>query len=164
MSALGIGVGIPAVSGSVAATYCPRTPGYWANHPDREEWSSDGVKAFQTEFYNKYGYTLDASNLLDPSKGDKTLIMAKHLLATILNFQGVNHDCVDNEITRGPYKTSTVRKAKQDAEDWMEYAEPGQKKWDANGMDGEAIKDTLDYFNNNPQMLGIADCPCYGDD
>lgn len=181
MSALGVGIGIPAVSGSVAATSCPRTPGYWANHPEREEWDSDGVKRFQEVFEAKYEYTLDASNLLDPSKGDKTLIMAKHLMATILNFQGRKKDnyeykdedgdvifvgdkCVDAEIKYGPYAGSKVRTVKQDAEEWFMDAQPKQKKWTLDGLDGEAIKDTLDAFNNNPRKLGLYECPCRGDD
>ena len=155
MSALGIGIGIPAVSGSVAATSCPRTPGYWANHPE----------AWKVEYpYTINGYEFTPDNLLDPSKGDKTLIMAKHLLATILNFQNrksENDPCVDEPVKGSEYN---VRDMKRKAEQWLESATPGQKSWYAGEMDGEPIKNVLDAFNNNPQKLGLEGCPCYGDD
>ncbi|WP_416839090.1 Tat pathway signal protein [Haloferax sp. DFSO52] len=174
MSALGIGVGIPAVSGSVAATSCPRTPGYWANHP----------KAWGVEYpYDLYGYVFvpkmkkngpeptngngDYIELLDPSEGAKDLIMAKHLMATILNFQNRKKEddpCLDKPIKYGPYEGSTVREVKRKAEDWLENAEKGQEHWYVNGVNGEPIKNVLDTWNNNPQKLGLKYCPCYGDD
>ncbi|WP_411962798.1 Tat pathway signal protein [Haloferax sp. YSMS24] len=179
MSALGIGIGIPAVSGSAVATACPRTPGYWANHP--KAW--EDVAPIP---YPLYGYMfvpkmktkgpkndVDATNgngdyieLLDPSEGSKDLIMAKHLMATILNFQNrKNPDpCVDSEIMYGPYKGDSVRDVKRLAQDWLNDATKGQEDWYAGGVNGEPIKDVLDYWNNNPSKLGLEGCDCYGDD
>lgn len=178
MSALGVGIGIPAVSGSAVATSCPRTPGYWANHP--EAWKVGYP-------YDLYGYTFvpkmktkgpndvngngDYIELLDSSEGQKDRIMAKHLMATILNFQ--NRDppfdaCVDSEIMYGPYKGSSVRDVKRLAQDWLENATKGQESWyvtiDGQKLDGEPIKNVLDYWNNNPSKLGLEGCDCYGDD
>ncbi|WP_323849379.1 MULTISPECIES: hypothetical protein [Haloferax] len=96
--------------------------------------------------------------------------MAKHLMATILNFQGREDDyqddgCVDAEITMdGQYDGWTVRTVKQEAQQWYKYASDGQKKWviqiNGNELDGEALKDVLDYWNNDPAKLGLYGCDC----
>ncbi|WP_231727902.1 Tat pathway signal protein [Haloferax profundi] len=159
MSALGVGLGIPAVSGSAAAWECPRTPGYWANHGDEKAWDTVG---------DTYGLTPET--LLKPAKGDKAKIMAKHLVATKLNFQNRNDPdpCVDDPIEYGPFagEDMNMRAVKRLAEDWMEASNypDKQKRWhvtiDGEKVDGEPIKNTLDMFNNDPSKLGLYGCNC----
>ncbi|KAB1192051.1 Tat pathway signal protein [Haloferax sp. MBLA0076] len=169
LSAAGIGIGIPAVSGSAAATVCPKTPGYWANRAPDSEWEPlfDG-----SETYNMRGVTKDLEGwrefLLAPTKGDKAHIMAKHRLATLLNLRnrpGDDQTCSDANIRGTDYTIQTVKNnagAWLDATDWANYGETNYKKqrsWTVDGMDGETIKDTLDAFNNDPSSLGLY-CPC----
>jgi hypothetical protein len=94
-----------------------------------------------------------------PPRGDKGVIMATHLIATILNFQGRGRSeptCVDSYLSA--YDT-TVREAKRNAESWLgESSFPAsQRRWRVDGVDGEELKNVLDAFNNN--ALGL-DCGC----
>jgi hypothetical protein len=169
MSALGIGIGIPAVSGSAAATVCPKTPGYWANRAPDSEWA---VLDFVDGKYTLRGVTMTLEGwrafLVAPTKGDKAHIMAKHRLATILNLRnrpGDDPTCSDAEISGKDYTIQDVKNDAGtwlDATDWKHYGTKQYKKqrsWYAGGMDGEKIKDTLDAFNNDPSTLGLR-CPC----
>ncbi|RDZ65381.1 Tat pathway signal protein [Haloferax sp. Atlit-12N] len=163
MSALGIGIGIPAVSGSVAATIdCPKTPGYWANHP--ETWPDEDLTIAGKEGSNEYWRGI----LLDPPKGDKAKIMLKHYIATVLNLRTLQSGCTSAEIKYGYYEGYTIEQVKNMAGTWLRHTSSWQNgrkqtRWyvkvDREMVDGEKLKDTLDAFNNNPASLGL-DCGC----
>ncbi|AKU07003.1 hypothetical protein [Haloferax gibbonsii] len=176
MSALGIGIGIPAVSGSVAATMCPKTPGYWANHAEysdpEDNWAVLGEGP--NSEYTLRGVTKTHDEwrefLVAPTKGDKANIMAKHYLAIILNLRnrpGNDPGCTSGGATiqYGYYAGYTIEEVKNMAGTWLSNSSWGsngngkQTSWYAGGVDGEKLKDTLDAFNNNPGSLGL-DCPC----
>ncbi|WP_058828096.1 hypothetical protein [Haloferax sp. Q22] len=159
MSAIGIGIGIPAVSGSVAATIdCPKTPGYWANHP--ETWPGTELTIAGKTKSNEYWRGI----LLDPPKGDKAKIMLKHYIAAVLNLRTLQSGCTSATIKYGYYEGYTIEQVKNMAGTWLKHTsswQNGRKQtsWYANDMDGEKLKDTLDAFNNNPASLGL-DCGC----
>lgn len=144
-------LGLASVSGNVAAhqTGCARTPGYWKNHP--EEWHGAsqhfhlGTSGDLSDRYNYFTEHTTPSGDVHPSaleilqtspKGDKTIIMAQHLIATELNIlNGSTNSCMP---TYG---------ARADAREWLQahgLVGSGQEDWDG----GEAIKDTLDAYNN----------------
>ncbi|MBC9985679.1 MULTISPECIES: Tat pathway signal protein [Haloferax] len=178
MSALGIGIGIPAVSGSVAATMCPKTPGYWANNPDysspTDNWAVLGPNGDTN--YALRGVTMTHDEwrefLVAPTKGDKANIMAKHYLAIVLNLRnrpGDDPGCTSDGATiqYGDYAGYTIEEVKNMAGNWLgnsAWSNGGkQKSWyvsvGGDMVDGEPLKDTLDAFNNDPGSLGL-DCPC----
>lgn len=157
-----------AATGSAAASACPRTPGYWANH----DWPSSGRRQVNAKLPGVEFETVAAGQafLLAPPRGDKGHILAKHLTATILNFQGVPAcdtdadfcPCIDTPVrdVDGDGDPESVREAKRLAEDWLAasaFPDP-QRRWRAGGLDGEALKDLLDDFNNN--RLVLPGCPC----
>lgn len=149
--------GITAFSGGALAHQCPRTPGYWANHawPDTidDPFTVGGVTKSIDEW---------KEFLVSPTGGDKASVMAKHLIATILNFQGRDRDdpgCVDEPLEE--YGGRTIREIKRQAEDWLDASvfdsEASQRSWIVDGIDGEPLKNALDAFNNH--TLGL-DCDC----
>jgi hypothetical protein len=157
-----------AATGSAAASACPRTPGYWANH----DWPSSGRRQVNAKLPGvEFGSVTEGQAfLLAPPRGDKGHILAKHLTATILNFQGVPAcdtdadfcPCIDTPVrdVDGDGEPDSVRETKRLAEDWLAAAafpDP-QRQWRAGGLDGEALKDLLDDFNNN--RLVLPGCPC----
>ncbi|MFB6159821.1 MAG: hypothetical protein ABEJ61_01435 [Haloferacaceae archaeon] len=95
-------IGVGALSGSAAATYCPRTPGFWANHDwcevvansgnGNSVWESIGntCPASEGEYYTIAGRSETMSGwqafLTAPTRGDKSVIMGQTVLATALNF------------------------------------------------------------------------------
>jgi len=102
----------------------PHTIGYWKNHP--EAWPVSSLTIC--------GDLLSQSHLIDvlksPSRKDKTLIMAKQLIAAMLNEAGGN-------------ACPTI----VDAENWLcTHGGIGASRRDWDG--GEALKDALDTFNN----------------
>ncbi len=161
-------IGVAAGSGTVLASDCPRTPGYWRNHDWPEYDPDDQNTDILDQVYSKVGKKFDSVEdgqdfLGQPKRGDKGLIMATHLIATILNFQyrppPDDKFCVDAELNRFE---GTVRDNKRAAEGWLEYSAfpDEQRSWiNDKGVDGEPLKDALDAFNNN--ALGL-DCDCNG--
>ncbi len=152
--------GAALLPGVASAHECPRSPGFWAHH----EWPDTVPDPFEIG-----GVTMSVeewqSFLLAPSKGDKAHIVAKHLVATVLNFQfrGAlpegDPGCVDEPLSE--FGGRTVRQIRLAAERWLDASsfdspEP-QRSWLAGGVDGEPLKDALDAFNNN--RLGL-DCDC----
>ena len=78
--------------GEPPSGWCPRTPGYWKNHP--ENWpvatlTVGGVELSQAE----------ALDIFDaPVRGDATVILAKHLMAAMLNMAMGAEDMVGDTI------------------------------------------------------------------
>lgn len=169
-------VGVGAISGTVAASQCPRTPGYWMNH----DWPGEGFTpgpdgntgldqvneripriTFQTEAAGQ-------EYLKQPAKGDKGYIMSFHLIATILNFQlagSAKKTCFDAGVevkdVTGDGEPETMRQIKQLAEDWLDASNfpSEQSTWyvpSATVPDGEILKDLLDRFNNDRLLV----CNC----
>lgn len=105
------------------------TIGYWKNHP--EMWSSISL--------NICGNNMDQVELIGvlstPVRGDKTISMAHQLIASSLNaISGSSCPAIDQAII--------------DSEAWLcshDGIGSGLKQWDG----GEALKSTLDDFNNN---------------
>lgn len=193
-----VSIGVTGFSGTVLAHGCPRTPGFWANHnwcevvanPDNGNTVGDSLPGIScangdaTGTYELAGTGVSKTMsgwqefLTSPPKGDKSLIMAKHLLATELNFHrrsGDDGDCVDEEIDLSEFGLgeTTIRDVKRDAADWLRASSFGspmpftkQKSWtvtvDGTDVDGEPLKDVLDAFNNG--QLDLTDCDCDGDD
>jgi hypothetical protein len=193
-------VGTAGFSGNAAATICPRTPGFWANH----DWCSvpngggstvgealSGIDCSDPESE----YTLPQTGvsktmaewqafLLQPTRGDKAVKLAQTLLATKLNFQlrsstdsgpEEEQDCVYQttdfsaygiDLTNYGFDENNVAKVSALADSWLEHSNfPGeQRDWTVlragKPVDGEALKDILDAFNNG--TLGL-NCVCGGD-
>lgn len=127
---------------------CARTPGYWKNHPDM--WHGDhlhlGTADDSTDRYNyfsSFGGRPSALEILQTEpEGDKSIIMAIHLIATLLNVKaGTDPSCI----------TGTVA----DARAWLDSHPVGSgvESWDG----GESIKDTLDAYNNGQLCACKAD-------
>lgn len=160
----GLVVGIPALSGVAVATCEPRTPGYWANH----EWPGEDDGQGGLEEVNEIPGIDFADEdegrafLKEPARGDKAMILAKHLIATTLNFQlrdPGEDDCVReplaelSDLSDTTDYPNTVEGVKAAAENWLEmsaFPDP-VRDWivmDADYPDGEWLKDELDRFNN----------------
>lgn len=71
---------------------CSYTPGYWKNHPDA--WPVDSL------MLGGVSYTMaELMDIFDmPTKGDATIIMAQHLIATKLNVLSSMDDSMDDVI------------------------------------------------------------------
>jgi len=96
--------------------------------------------------------------------------MAKHLLVTLLNFQGRKKDdpeCVDKNIDFSEFGLgeTSVRDIAKRADDWLQASSFSNKNdrqtfWtvevDDEDIDGEPLKDVLDAFNNR----GLEDLNC----
>lgn len=182
-----VSIGVVGFSGSAAAHYCPRTPGYYANH----DWCtiiansetgttladllglscSNGQMSGSIELVGT-GVSKTASEwqdfLVAPPRGDKGHIMAKTFLAARLNtFRREEDDegCLDESIDLSAYGlgTASVRDVVHMAADWLRASnfDGPQRSWTVDGVDGEPLKDVLDAFNNG--TLGL-DCDCDGSD
>lgn len=154
-------VGLPAFTGSAAAHGCAFTPGYWKNHP--EAWmpkDEDAHIHFTTssdhadgQFYY-YKTDDEETSCMDilwmKPKGDKTIIMAHHFIAAILNGRNDTQDwCVlGYDGPQGEGKNPTYDKSKDYIELAMEFFEKhplgsGARKWDGY----EYVKDKLVDYN-----------------
>jgi hypothetical protein len=101
------------------------TIGYWKNHPG--DWPVYTVMGFSQN---------EALSILKtPSRGDKSLTMAKQLIATYLNIaDGNDSSCIDDTVAV--------------ADAWLADhggVGSGQRSWDG---DGDLFKDDLDAYNN----------------
>lgn len=149
-SALAVGVGTVAFAGTAAATTCPRTPGFWKNHPGA--WPVDGLRLGGVDYS-----TAELLAILDASPaGDKSVILARHVIAYRLNLWELNPTC------------DLAEEANATATEWLGLAGPlldgddvgaGVHTWVLDGVDGEPAKDALDAFNNGRTDLGCAE-PC----
>lgn len=104
------------------------TIGYWKNHP--EAWPVTSFMLAGTALSQGGAISI----LKTPTRGDKTISMAKQLIAAILNVAAGNDDsCISNTI---------------DAADlWLiEHGGvgSGQRQWD----EGDLLHDDLDAYNN----------------
>lgn len=147
-------VGLGAFSMPVAASICPRTPGYWMNH----DWATPTT--YQT-VNARLGLNLTSNEdgqdyLRQPPRGDKGMIMAFHLIATINNFQEAcrhpdTREYQEDAVTLDDF--DNMRQVRHLAEDWLEASNfPGPvRSWDvpsAPYSDGETLKNYLDAYNN----------------
>lgn len=182
-------VGVGGFSGTAVASDCPRTPGFWGTHDwctvdtnpsDDEPVPEDSVaEAIGLDCPDPTGeYCLDGTGvcmtmdewmdlLLANTRGDKSHIMAKHLLATTLNFWRRPIDdpsCTDREVDFSAYgldQTTTIIDVRGQAADWLaatSFPDGQQRHWMADGVDGEPLKNVLDAFNNG--TLDTLDCDC----
>jgi hypothetical protein len=109
-----VSTGLVGFSGSVLASACPRTPGFWANHnwcevpidPNEPEGTSVAESIdldcndIENDEYCLGGTDSDVCKTMEDwqdflvmsTKGDKGVKMAQTLLATILNFQRATDD------------------------------------------------------------------------
>lgn len=120
---------------------CSLTPGFWMTHP--EAWPVNSLEIG--------GVLYTQQELLDimmtPNAGDKTILMAFHLIATKLNVLSGSDP-------------SALGSAIADADAWLANhggVGSGQKPWDG----GEAIKNTLDDYNNG--IIGPGHCDALED-
>ena len=138
-------IGVTAFSGTSLAGCtgdhaCARTPGFWKNHTDM--WHGKrhlhlGTANDRSDRYNYFSSFEGDPSVLEilemPPKGDKSIIMARHLIATLLNMRaGTDSSCI----------TETIQNAKE----WLDDHSVGSdtRQWDG----GESIKDRLDAYNN----------------
>lgn len=164
------GVGIPTVSGTAAASYCPRTPGYWKNHDWPRNTQGDPVGV---QNVNDHIPGVDFADqeegqafLAEPKRGDKGKIMVFHLIAYILNNQGACDPRKNPDTTTLPGAENldgitTLQDLKREAQNWVRdsnFPDP-QRTWhvpDATVSNGEVMKDLLDQLNNNQ----VLPCDC----
>ena len=121
--------GISAADFVCTVTVAARTPGYWKNHP--EAWGATSLTIG--------GVTLTQAELMTifdtPVRGDMTIILAKHLIAAKLNLiAGAAAGSINTTIA--------------DADTFLGANPVGSKPKGADKQAGEALKDTLDAYNN----------------
>lgn len=171
-------IGTASFAGTVAAHCRPRTKGFWANVA-LDDWpDTERIEQLFTETGSFAGETRSMAAwqefLTEPARGDTGVIVAQQLVATILNFQfiaGGDASCVREpvdaidreEAAVGqeawlPDEFDTVVDVKRAADEWLQrsaFPDP-QSSWVVDGVDGEALKDWLDAFNNGDLPI---DCP-----
>lgn len=158
-------VGTATFAGSASATCLPRTPGYWATHDFPESaLPGGGDSRLEAVFGVAQDQAAWQEFLLQPTRGDKAIILGQQLAATVLNFQyrtAAETDCVRQQIDDSDW---TVEAVKQAATRWLAasaWPDGRQSSWvvtvDGEAVDGEVLKDILDAFNNDPSELGL-DC------
>lgn len=168
-----LGVGIPAFSGSAAATYCARTPGYWMNHDwvPGEPADPTALEQVNKKVPGVYFDSIEAGQefLKSPAKGDKGHIMATHLVAFVINNQGAYSECVTTPVVDVGFGEEPINRVVYYAREWLKATgwtyQNGSgpvESWYVEGAkvpNGEMLKDIIDAFNNN--TIYIEGCPCY---
>lgn len=162
-------VGLPALTGTAAATNdCPRSPGYWKTHwPDDYLGDRVDVPPAGTMTKSEIRAVLAAR-----PAGDTVTIMAKQYLATYINLlqrSREDRECADKVVPIDGIGTATWVWVKNSAMKWLRMkgweGRPysGSRSWSpsvhvfGNGtVDGEALKDALEAFNN----AAFADLAC----
>ena len=153
-------VGVAGFSGTAAATLdCPRTIGYWKNQPDVARQSRSRLRVARGSDPIPVDEAL--SILETPPRRDKALIAAKQIVAAILNkgaiLYGDGRICEDTAeaIDRGALREAINWLGCVDEEtggwgylDDPERYDPVRSWTNACGVDGEALKDRLDAFND----------------
>lgn len=171
-----LGIGIPAFSGSAAATFCARTPGYWINH----DWPVGAFEAVNGIPGVKFTSVEDGQEFLKaPTRGDKARIMATHFIAFVINNQAAFDACVKNpavDVT-GDGEKESMNKVANYTRQWLQELVdsgwtlddgPEVNSWYVDEEEvpvpnGEVLKDAIDDYNNH--LFDIEGCPCYeGDD
>ncbi|NHN49727.1 hypothetical protein G9464_19335 [Halostella sp. JP-L12] len=152
-------VGVAGFSGTAAATLdCPRTIGYWKNHPGVAEQVRSqilvarGSKAIDVD---------EALSILNtPPRGDKALIMAKQVIAAVLSKGAILYE--DGAVCKeaaSDIDEGTLDKAinwlgcvESETEGWGYLDDPENydpvRTWTNDCGDGEPLKDRLGAFNN----------------
>jgi len=151
--ATGLVVGIGAAADPVAATaWCPRSPGFWKQARKWPARVEDNGGCPGSVICNLAGESLTKDEVIaylnTPPRGDKTVIMAFQLLAAKLNYLAGN-----------PNQSACIKPTLDAANEWLLKAGgfgSGQHSWSVNGVDGEALKDRLDDYNN----LRLPNCGC----
>lgn len=104
------------------------TIGYWKNHPN--SWSVDSLTLGDVT----YSKSVLISILKTPTRGDKSIAMAKQLIATKLSLaDGTDPSCITDTVTA--------------ADNWLAAhggVGSGQRQWD----NGDLLHDDLDAYNN----------------
>ena len=178
--------GTTAFSGRAAACdFCPRSPGYWANH-----WHDNFGDSLEIPMASDYRDPSEFSKaeiqdlLTAPTFGDKVNIMAKQYVATYLNLwlrpaSGEDEDCANKPVYVEGIGMVQWEHVKNAAQHWLDFYEwdgtihNGCETWDhmqeveaESGeveVNGEVLKDALDAFNNNQFDELDCDCNCSGD-
>ena len=137
------------VAGCTGKHACVRTPGFWKNHTDMWHGGDHlhlGTANDESDRYNYFSSYQGRPSVLEilemSPKGDKSIIMATHLIATLLNkLAGTDTSCIEAEITA--------------AREWLDDHPVGsdQRQWDG----GESIKNELDAYNNGRRCACKAD-------
>lgn len=192
-------VGVAGFSGTAVASFCPRTPGYWANHDWCEVTMGSEYSVGECVFGSELDPTApcEAGAAVDDicesgtktfvglektmrewqafltgrTRGDKAYIMAKHVVATRLNFwrrPGGERDtsCIDQDLDLSAYGlgTMSLNEVQRRASQWLaasDWPDPVRSWWvdvDGTATDGEPLKNVLDDFNNG--RLDLDDCNC----
>ena len=168
-----LGIGVPAFSGSAAATFCARTPGYWINH----DWPTGALSAVNGIAGIEFSSVEKGQEFLKASTGgDKARIMATHFIAFVINNQAAFTPCVANpavDVTGDGTKES-MNKVANYTRQWLEKlyengwtldGGPEVNSWYVDGVpvrNGEVLKDAIDDYNNH--LFDIEGCPCYESD
>lgn len=163
VTGIGAGVGLVGIGGSAdqaAATYCPRSPEYWAEH-DWPETGRIGDPFVLVDRDDERSVAVWQLFLARDPDEDKGVVMARHLLAAYLNFQfrsTDDPDCVDQPLSA--YGGRTIRELKAEARRWLVASNwpDEQLDWVVDGVDGEPLKDALGAFNHG--QLPELDCSC----
>lgn len=147
-------LGVAALSGTALAGCsvdheCARTPGFWRNHTDMWHGGDHlhlGTTGDTTDRFNYFSSFEGHPSVLEilemPARGDKSIIMATHLIAAILNVRaGTDPSCIRDVIDA--------------AKVWLDDHPVGSDVRDWDG--GEGIKDELDAYNNGERCACPAD-------
>jgi protocatechuate 3,4-dioxygenase beta subunit/regulation of enolase protein 1 (concanavalin A-like superfamily) len=108
--------------------WCPRTPGFWKNHP--EEWPVSSLR-FGNVTYN----TSQLMTFLNYGGSDAATRLAHHLTATMLNLAKGSE----------PYIQSTVNSAST----FLVTYPPGSNPQGSAKNQANSLKDKLDKYNND---------------
>lgn len=163
-------VGLPLVTGSVAATGCAYTPGYWRNHTDvwpgearHIHFGTTGDHGGNGDSNAYYYFDSEANDNLTvlqifeaPVRGDKSLIMAKAYAAAILNGRNETQDwCIHGWESSDREVRDSEKNYLELAQEFFDMYPPGSgvRRW--HGY--EYVKDALDAYNNGEM------CVCGGD-
>lgn len=164
----GLAVGLAALPGGATAEgeprQCPKTQGYWRNHP--EEWrtaTGDPIEYLWVG-YERLSTEEALAALHEPPRGDRTLVFARQLIPARLNVHasvrcpelrevlplgpGTYYSPADAWLLAAGGIGSDARDWEQDVRDIADEI-PRLDPDDVpdTTLDGEAIKDTLEAYN-----------------
>lgn len=166
-------VGLAGVSGLATGqrSKCPKSLGYWKTHPD--QWPQTSAEGSALWFCSRWHTKADLIELLErPPKGNTALLLVKQLIAAKLNTWNGASSCITLSDRTWPvldecavategnsvdnYRLELVCSAQR----WLEASGFCENKkvgsWTVSvdqddgsvSIDGEALKDALDAYNN----------------
>lgn len=148
-AALLAGVGGVALADVAAATTCPRTPEFWATHPDA--WPVETLHLGGQQ----YGREALLRLLAAPVGEDRSLALARQLAAYRLNAWELNDSCVLPGTTNWRAEAWVAMLGERLVTD--DRVGTGQRDWVIEGLDGEPVAAKLAKFNEGRLELG---CDC----